>query len=72
MNKESQCRKILAMLKSGQMVTSLSALQHAGSLSLHRRLSDLREQGHRISGAWMKLANGKRVMYYTLDKGAKK
>ena len=44
----SQKLKVLEHLKKGRKITSLSALQLLGIISLPKRISDLRADGHKI------------------------
>lgn len=64
--RESQKAKILEMLKAKALVTSLSALDHAGSLRTSERIRELKADGFNISSEMIKLPNGKRVAIYKL------
>ncbi len=44
----SQNSRLLAHLVRGKTVTSMEAFRRFGVTSLHRRLAELRERGHRI------------------------
>lgn len=50
--KKSQCNQLLKKLQRKKGITSLEAFQELGITSLHRRLTDLRQSGYEISGAW--------------------
>jgi len=41
----TQCESVLAHLKRGEALTPLTAFQLYGTLALHSRISELREQG---------------------------
>lgn len=54
---KSQNDRLLSHLKQGRKVTSYSAMELLGIASLHRRLADLREQGHDIYDKWEQIQN---------------
>lgn len=51
-NNGTQYAKILQKLKRKKGLTSLEAVTECGTVSLHRRLTDLREMGYEISDSW--------------------
>lgn len=51
-NRETQCTRLLKVLKRPEGITSLDAFKELGITSLHRRLSDLRQGGYEISDTW--------------------
>ncbi|TID11741.1 hypothetical protein JO83_12970 [Avibacterium paragallinarum] len=64
---QSQCKKILAYLKTGKKITALEALNRFGCMRLSARILDLREQGYPITDEMMKDPNsGKRYKAYWL------
>jgi hypothetical protein len=56
----SQTTDLIRLLRRG-WVTPLDALNKAQCLSYHRRLSDIRQLGHKTEARWIELPNGKRV-----------
>lgn len=48
MSSETQCKKILAHLKTGRSITPLEALYKFGCLRLGARIYDLKQAGHTI------------------------
>jgi hypothetical protein len=67
MKADTQCAKILAILKRGDFVTSYKMYDLCGTVSPQRRLSDLRAKGYVITSDWKTLVNGKRIKFYRLD-----
>lgn len=67
MNTQSQSEAILAHLKSGGTVTSLSAFNICNTLRCSGRIFDLRREGHAIKDRWIETPSGKRVKEYFLD-----
>lgn len=65
----SQADSILAHLQSGQTITPLEAFALYGTLALHSRIAELREQGHSIT-CRMVTRDGKRWGEYTLAEEA--
>ena len=64
---QSQNTKILAHLKNGGRVTSLSALEDFGCLRLSARIKELRDRGHNVQSETITLPNGKRVSQYFIE-----
>jgi hypothetical protein len=65
----SQNSRLLAHLSRGRTVTSMEAFRRFGVTSLHRRLEELRERGHRIDrGEFYTTKAGVRVKRYRLAK----
>ncbi|MEG9531375.1 helix-turn-helix domain-containing protein [Mannheimia indoligenes] len=64
---QSQNAKILAHLKNGGRITSLSALKNFGCLRLSARIKDLRDRGYDIQSETITLSNGKRVSQYFME-----
>lgn len=63
----SQCSRLLAHLSRGRTITSLEAFRRFGVTSLHRRLAELRERGHRIDqGEFYTTRQGAKVKRYRL------
>lgn len=48
MSVDSQCKMILAHLKSGKSITPIDALAEYGCFRLASRICDLRQDGHNI------------------------
>lgn len=68
MSQESQ---ILAYLKTGHVITPMSALREFGCFRLSARIYDLRDAGHDIHCDNLPVGDNKRVGHYTLVKVAK-
>ena len=67
MSAQSQCKSILAHLRSGKRITGLEALRLFGCIHLPRRILDLKESGHVIADEWVKdERTGKRFKEYRL------
>ena len=62
----SQCEQILSELQAGRTITPLQAFERFGCLALHSRISELRNEGHRIACEIVS-ANGKRWGQYRLE-----
>lgn len=70
----TQNQVILSDLKSGATITSLQAFHRYGTVSLQKRLSEIRKdlpKGWQIRDMWTVLSTGKRVKTYWLHKGRK-
>ena len=65
---ESQNKAIHLFLKSGKTITGMIALEEFGCWSLSRRICDLKEKGVKIESQWVKLANGKRIKEYWMER----
>lgn len=64
----SQCSRLLAHLARGRTITSMEAFRRFGVTSLHRRLEELRERGHRIDrGEFYTTRQGAKVKRYRLQ-----
>jgi len=51
--KESQCKQLKKWLSKGYAINSMLAFQKFGITSLHRRLTDLRNEGFPVDqGEW--------------------
>lgn len=64
---QSQNAKILAHLKNGGRITSLSALDDFGCLRLSARIKDLRDLGHNIQSVFITVPSGKKVKQYFME-----
>ena len=58
---------VLKHLDNGGKLTRLEAFELYGSLKLPARISELRRDGHKISGKMIKLPSGKRVKRYWIE-----
>ena len=65
---ESQNKAIHLFLKSGKTITGMVALEEFGCWSLSRRICDLKDKGVKIESQWVKLANGKRIKEYWMER----
>lgn len=65
----SQSDSILAYLQAGNTLTPLEALHRFGTLALHSRAAELREQGHLIH-CELVTVNGKQVGRYSIQNAA--
>ena len=63
----SQEERTLEALEQGEL-TALDALKKFGCFRLAARIHKLRQKGHNISSEIKRLANGKRLAVYTLEK----
>ena len=63
---ESQCVRILRWLNEGHTLTALEALNRFDCMTLHARITDLRQSGHNIATKMILLPSGKRVAEYSL------
>ena len=68
MDKQTQCARLLKALTRKRGVTSLEAATELCIVSLHRRLSDLREMGVEILSRSAKTADGRRFLRYFATK----
>lgn len=57
MEKESQCKMIMAHLAKHKTITSIEAFEFYGITRLSARIYDLREQGHKIGMVWEESVN---------------
>ncbi|MDD0824633.1 helix-turn-helix domain-containing protein [Mannheimia sp. AT1] len=64
---QSQNARILAHLKNGGRVTSLTSLKDFNCLRLSARIKDLRDRGHNIQSEPITLPDGKRVSQYFME-----
>jgi hypothetical protein len=55
--KNSQSNRLLEHFKRGGTVTSLEAYQQHGITQLATRISELKDEGHIITGTWIKVTN---------------
>lgn len=63
----SQCSRLLAHLSRGRTITSMEAFRRFGVTSLHSRMSELRDRGHRIDeGEFYTTRSGVKVKRYRL------
>jgi hypothetical protein len=63
---ESQCKRILKILKSGKKVTSMDGFM-MGIVRLTNRVNELRSPeggGHQIQDKWIKSKSGRRYKIY--------
>lgn len=67
MANKSQNEQILTYLSKGKGITPIQALNKFGCFRLAARISDLREQGHKIKTETM-TQNGKSFASYRLSK----
>ena len=63
----SQEEQTLEALEQGEL-TALDALKRFGCFRLAARIHKLRQKGHNITSKIKRLANGKRLAVYTLEK----
>lgn len=63
MNTKSQCARLLAHTKKHPVSTAI-AVTHLQIAALHRRLSDLREQGHVFADTWVEQEGKPRFKAY--------
>lgn len=67
MKTDSQKQQILNDLSTGVRVTGLKAIKWYGCMKLSNRISELKNEGHRIYGEWKKVKTRhgkKKVMEY--------
>lgn len=63
---KSQCNMLLKHFAKGHAISNITASRMYGITSLHRRLSDLKNEGYVIRDEWVK-HNKKRYKRYWMD-----
>ena len=67
---KTQTAAILTHLQRGRTISSMTAFDRFNCVSLHRRLADLRAQGHKVDkGTWV-TRKGVKYKVYRLRKAA--
>jgi len=63
----NQIENILNILKRGQRLTALEALNGFGCMNLKGRIWDIKQMGYSIEKEWIETSSGKRIAQYYIE-----